>query len=329
MARFGYKLMSEEHGPRDLVRNAVRAEELRLEVLGISDHYLPWVSEQGHSPFAWSVLGSIAQATERAELLTAVTCPFQRYHPAIVAQAAATVAILSEGRFTLGLGAGELLNEHVTGEPWPRVAIRHEMLGEALDIVRLLLEGGERSYSGHYLELANAQVFDLPDRPPRIVLAASGTQSATLAAEKADGLMGVEPDDELIGSYRGAGGDGQTYAECGICFDRSEKKALEIVHRYHRWGVLGWSVLSELPGPRSFEEATATVKPEDLADEIPCGPDPERHLEKIEKFVEAGFDNILLMQIGPDQDAFFEFFEKELASELSSRSREPVEASTR
>jgi G6PDH family F420-dependent oxidoreductase len=206
--KIGYKLMAEEHGPKALVENAVRAEELGFDFVGISDHYAPWISEQGHSPFAWSVLGAIAQATEKIGLMTGVTCPYLRYHPAIVAQAAATTAVLADGRFTLGLGSGELLNEHVVGKLWPRVAVRHEMLGEALDILRLLFEGGEQSYTGRYLELSNAELYDRPKTPPRIVLAAAGPEAAELAAEKADGLIGVEADEKLVKAFRDAGGKG-------------------------------------------------------------------------------------------------------------------------
>jgi G6PDH family F420-dependent oxidoreductase len=322
--------MSEEHGPQELVRNAIRAEELGFEILGISDHYAPWISEQGHSPFAWSVLGAIAAATESAELMTGVTCPFQRYHPAIVAQAAATTAVLADGRFTLGLGAGELLNEHVTGLVWPRVAIRHEMLAEAIDIIRLLFGGGEQSYSGVHLELSNAELYDLPTKPPRILMAASGPESATLAAEKADGLIGVEASAELIETYRKAGGKGPAYGEMAICWSTSEKKGLETAHRHYRWGMLGWSVLSELPRPQSFEEASESIDPDDLDGEIPCGPDPEPVLEKIDRYLEAGFESVVITQIGPDQEGFFGFFEKELADELRSRARrEPVGAAAR
>jgi G6PDH family F420-dependent oxidoreductase len=321
--------MSEEHGPRSLVENAVRAEELGFDFVGISDHYAPWISEQGHSPFAWSVLGAIAQATERVGLMTGVTCPYRRYHPAIVAQAAATVALLSDGRFTLGLGSGELLNEHVTGELWPRVAVRHEYLGEAIDIIKQLFAGGEQSYSGRYLELSNAELFDRPKKPPLVLVAAGGEEAARLAAEKADGLIAVEADRELVTAYRDAGGSGPLYAEIGVCWARSEKKALETLHRYSRWSVMGWGVLSELPRPQSFEEASGSVKPEDLKD-IPHGPDVESYLRKVREFVEVGFDHVVLSQAGPDQKGFFDFFERELQPELEGATkREPVGARSR
>jgi G6PDH family F420-dependent oxidoreductase len=328
MTRIGYKLMSEEHGPRSLVENAIRAEGLGFDFVGISDHYAPWISEQGHSPFAWSVLGAIAQATERVGLMTGVTCPYRRYHPAIVAQAAATVALLSDGRFTLGLGSGELLNEHVTGELWPRVAVRHEYLGEALDIIRKLFEGGEQSYSGRYLELSNGELYDLPKDPPLIAVAAGGAEAARLAAEKADGLIAVEADRELVSAYRDAGGGGPLYAEIGVCWARTDKKALETLHTYSRWSGLGWGVLSELPRPKSFEEASETVRPEDLED-TPHGPDVEAYLKKIDEFTSAGFDHVVLSQAGPDQQGFFGFFERELGPALTSTEREPVEAKSR
>jgi len=325
--KIGYKLMSEEHGPKELVENAVRAEELGFDFVGISDHYAPWISRQGHSPFAWTVLGAVAQATKKLGLMTGVTCPYMRYHPAIVAQAAATTAVLADGRFTLGLGSGELLNEHVVGELWPRVAVRHEMLGEAIDIIRLLFEGGEQSYNGRHLELSNAELYDRPKNPPKIVVAAAGPEAAQLAAEKADGLIGVEADKKLVKAFRDAGGKGPVYAECMVCWASSEKKALETLHRYQRWTLLGWSVLSELPRPQSFEEASETVKPESFAGEVSCGPDPEPYLKAIDEFVEAGFDHIVLTQAGPDQSGFFKFFEKELGAAIRERVRaEPVSA---
>jgi len=327
MQRLGYKLMSEEHGPRALVANAVAAERAGFDFVAISDHFAPWLDAQGHSPFAWSVLGAVAQATHSIGLATAVTCPSWRYHPAIVAQAAATVSLLAGRRFQLGLGSGERLNEHVVGAAWPGVNERQARLAEAIEIIRALLAGETHSFTGHYFSVDRARLFDLPDEPPQILLAAGGRAAAGLAARKADGLIAASPRRKLVEAYRAAGGDGPRMVELAVCFAESEAAALECVHRYHRWSGLGWKVLPELPTPASFEAATRTVRMEDVATDIPLGPDVERHLESIQTCVDAGFDELVLLQIGPDQAGFFEFFERELRPALERRSKPPRAAS--
>jgi G6PDH family F420-dependent oxidoreductase len=321
MTRLGYKLMSEELGPRDLVTCAVRAEEAGFAFASISDHFFPWLEEQGHSPFAWSVLGSIATATERLELVTGVTCPTLRYHPAVVAQAAATVALLSEGRFRLGLGSGERLNEHVVGGGWPSVEVRQDLLEEAIDIIKLLFEGETCSYWGEHLQLDSARLFDLPDEPPQIIVAAGGDRAAHLAAEKADGLMTAEADPDLVSEYREAGGEGPRYVELGMCWAETDDAALATMHRYARWSTLGWAVLPELATPKAFAEASKSVRPEDLARDTPHGPDAKAYVEAIGKAVDAGFDHVVLHQIGPEQTGFFRFFERELLPALGKRAR--------
>ena len=314
--KLGYKLMSEEHGPRALVENAKRAERLGFDFVAISDHFFPWVDAQGHAPFAWSVLGAIAASTTSIELATAVTCPSFRYHPAIVAQAAATVGVLSGGRFTLGLGSGELLNEHIVAGRWPSIGVRQAMLGEALEIIRTLFDGEKHSYRGEHFELEDARLYDVPETPPRIAVAAGGRQSATLAGEKADALMATQPDAKLIEAYRKAGGKGPCYVEVGLCYAESEEQAQATAKELHAWSVLGWNVLPELPLPAGFEGATHHVQAEDLADSLPMGPDVERHVAAIREHIDAGYDHIILNQVGPDQEAFFGFFEKELAPRL-------------
>jgi G6PDH family F420-dependent oxidoreductase len=311
MAKYGYKLMSEAHGPRALVENAVKAEAAGFDFVGMSDHFLPWHEEQGHAPFAWSVLGAIAARTERVGIATGLTCPLIRYHPAIVAQAAATVALLCEGRFTLALGAGERLNEHITGDRWPAVGERHEMLREAIAIIRALFRGEDYSHRGAHYDVEAARLYDVPDQPVEIVVGASGPQSAALAAE-ADGIMGVEPDRTLLDAWRKAGGSGKAYGEIAICYAGTKQEAEKIAHSQHRFGVLDWSVLSELPTPAGFDAATELLKPVDVGRKIPCGPDAEMHAEAIRKFVQAGFDHVAIVGIGPDQDGFIRFFEKEL-----------------
>jgi G6PDH family F420-dependent oxidoreductase len=316
MIKIGYKLMSEEHGPNELVRNVVRAEHAGFDLAAISDHFSPWIEEQGHAPLAWSVLGAAAHATKRIELMTAVTCPIMRYHPAIIAQGAATVALLSDNRFVLGLGAGERLNEHVAGLGWPGVGERHERLSEAVDIIQGLLAGELTNYRGEYFRLDQAKLFDRPSRKPLVVMAAGGVEAARLAARKADGLVVTEPKPELIAAFQSADGTGPRYAEVSMCWAPSEAEAQRTAHHYFRWAVTGWPVQAELPTVRSFAAATKHVTPEMVAQQVSCGPAVEVHLKSINRFIEAGYDHIILTQVGPQQAEFIEFFERQLAPAL-------------
>ena len=314
--QFGYKLMSETTGPRELVRNAQLAEEVGFDFVGLSDHYLPWLESHGHSPFAWSVLGAIAETTDRVGIATGLTCPIIRYHPAIIAQAAATIGVMSEGRFTLALGAGERLNEHVVGYGWPPVDHRHAMLREAVEIMRGLWQGDLYSHSGEYYEVESARIYDLPAEPVPIVIGISGKKSATLAGELGVGVMAVEAEASLIEDWQEAGGEGSRYLELSFAYARSKKEGLELAHKYSKFGALGWEVLAELPGVKGFEGATKYIKPEDLAQSIPHGPDPEPYIEEVKKAIEAGFDRLVLMGVGPDQEGFMRFFQETLAPEV-------------
>ena len=316
MIKLGYKLMSEEHGPSELVRNLVRAEQAGFDLAAISDHFSPWIEEQGHAPLAWSVLGALAQATTRIALMTAVTCPIMRYHPAIVAQGAATVALLSDNRFTLGLGAGERLNEHIAGAGWPGLGERHERLSEAIDIIQGLLSGDLSNFRGRYFRLDQARLFDRPARKPPVVVAAGGPEAARLAARKGDGLVVTEPKPELIEAFRSAGGAGPHYAEVSMCWAPSVAEAQQTAHHYFRWAVTGWPVQAELPNTRGFEAATRHVTPEVVAQQVSCGPSAEVHLKSIHRFIEAGYDHVILTQVGPRQAEFIEFFERQLAPTL-------------
>jgi G6PDH family F420-dependent oxidoreductase len=316
MIKLGYKLMSEEHGAGELVENARRAEQAGFEFAAISDHFSPWLEEQGHAPLAWPVLGAIANATERLGLMTAVTCPIMRYHPAIIAQGAATLSILSGGRFTLGLGAGERLNEHVVGEGWPGLGERHERLSEAVDIIRGLLAGELSNYRGRYFRLDHARLFDRPEAKPAVVIAAGGPEAARLAGRNGDGLIATEARPELIEAFTGAGGLGPRYAEVALCYAEREEDAMKTAHRYFRWTMSGWPVLAELPDTEAFAAASRHVSPEAVAQMVSCGPSAERHLEAIDRYRKAGFDHLILVQIGPEQEAFIDFFERELAPAL-------------
>ena len=328
MVQFGYKLMTETTDPKSLVRNARRAEDAGFDFVSISDHFHPWLESHGHSPFAWSVLGAIAATTSRIGLSTGLTCPTMRYHPTIVAQAAATIGVMSDGRFTLALGAGERLNEHVVGQGWPAVHQRHAMLREAVAIIRLLWRGETCSHQGQFYHLDSARIYDLPREAIPIVIGVSGEKSTRLAGEVADGIMSVEPKRELIEQWQKAGGaGGPRYGELALGYANSKRAGLELVHKYMRFGALDWSVLSELPNVGAFECATKFVRPEDLRDEVPHGPDVETYVEAVRKFVDAGFDHVALLAIGDDQEAFIRFFETRLADRL--RKLKPSRRSTK
>jgi G6PDH family F420-dependent oxidoreductase len=318
MLQFGYKLMSEEHGPRELVENAARAEAAGFDFVSLSDHFHPWLEAQGHSPFAWSVLGAIALKTETVQITTGLTCPIIRYHPAVVAQAAATVALLSGGRFTLAVGAGERLNEHVTGARWPSTPERHEMLGEAIDIFRLLWSGEVHSHKGDHFEINHARLYDPPEKPIPVIVGVSGAGGLKLAADKADGIMATEPKKALTEGFKRLKKSGPCYSEVALAYAPSEKAALKLAKERFSFSALAWDVNSELPNVDGFEAAAKFIREEDLAETIAAGPDPERHIQAIQKHIDAGFDHICLVGIGPDQKGFCEFFEKELAPRLKT-----------
>jgi G6PDH family F420-dependent oxidoreductase len=315
--QYGYKLSAEGFGPKELVRQAQLAEASGFDFVEISDHYHPWLDSQGHSPFAWSVLGVIAAKTDSIGLATGVTCPTIRYHPAIIAQAAATMAIVSDGRFTLGVGSGERLNEHVVGRGFPAVAERQALLREALEIIRQLWQGGYQSYRGEYLDLEDARVFDLPDELPVIAVAAGGPSAARLAAHLGDGLFGTEPKANLLEAYRGAGGNGPTYGEVGLAWAEDEASAVKAAYESSKWSLTGWKVMSELPNPANFEASARFVREEDVAAQMPCGPDAAKHLEAIRTYEQAGYDHVVLTNNGPDPDGFMDFFARELKPQLT------------
>ncbi|MDO3705253.1 TIGR03557 family F420-dependent LLM class oxidoreductase [Micromonospora sp. C28SCA-DRY-2] len=314
--QIGYKLAAEGYGPQEMIRQAVRAEQVGFDFVEMSDHFHPWLDVQGHSSFAWSVLGAIAARTTTLRLATGVTCPTVRYHPAIIAQAAATLALISDGRFTLGVGAGERLNEHVVGQGFPSVRGRHERLREALEIIRLLWQGGYQSYEGKHLQLEDARVFDLPDTPPVIAVAASGPDSAALAAELGDGLFATEPKGSIVEHYRSAGGQGPRYAEVPLAWATDEGQAVQAVLQTSRWMVTGWKVMSELPNPVNFDAASSYVEERHVRELFAVGPDPEAHVQAVRPYLEAGFDHIVLQNAGPDPDGFLDFFAAELAGRL-------------
>jgi len=314
----GYTIMGEQAGPKQLVEDAVRAEAAGFDFVAASDHYFPWLSEQGHSPYVWSVLGAVAHATERVELMTYVTCPTMRYHPAIVAQKAATLQLLADGRFTLGVGAGENLNEHVIGADWPPVDVRHAMLDEALQIIRGLFAGETVTFRGAYLSAENAKLWDLPPQAPRIGVAASGPASCELAARFGDALISVEPDEELGRCFDDAGGLGKPrIGQVPVAYDVDTAAAIKRAREQFRWSVAGWEVMAELPGPKHFAAASELAREDDIAKQVPCGPDVDAHVDAVKRFVDAGFTHVALVQIGGDAQAtFFDWAERELLAEL-------------
>ena len=317
MTTYGYWLSSEEHRPLDLVRDARRAEETGFEFAMISDHFHPWLDAQGHSPFVWSVIGGIAAATERLRLGTGVTCPLIRIHPAIVAHAAATCGALLPGRFFLGLGTGENLNEHVTGARWPAPDERISMFEEAIELIRLLWEGGEQTHRGEHYTVDHARLYTLPEEPIPIVVAADKPNAAELAGGLGDGLITTAPDEEIVSTYREAGGDGPRYGQVRLCWAEDAAEAKQTAFRLWRHSGLGGTLSQELPRPSDFDAVAESVTLEMATEGVPCGPDPEPVVELVRTWEGAGFDHIALHQIGADQEGFLRFWEQELRPRLS------------
>jgi len=308
MVDIGFTLMGEQRSPRDLVRDAVLAEQAGFDFLVASDHFHPWLEDQGHSPYVWSVLGAVAQATESVPFMTYVTCPILRYHPAVVAQKAATVALLSDGRFSLGVGAGENLNEHVVGDGWPPADVRHATLREALEIIRGLWSGGWFNYRGEHFDVESAKLYDLPDSPVQVGVAGSGASSCGLAAELGDFFIGTEPKPELASLYRGAGGKGDMVGQFPVAYSASALESQQLLRDQFRWGALGWKVQAELPGPAAFDAASQFVRPDDMGQVGAWGPDVEPYVEKVRAFVDAGYSRVALVQVGPDQQDFCKWY---------------------
>jgi G6PDH family F420-dependent oxidoreductase len=306
MAKFGYTALCEQTPVRQLVSDLAAAEEAGFDFSVISDHYFPWLEEQGHSGYAWSVLGAAAQATWQLPLMTFVTCPSFRYHPAIIAQKAATMGVLSNGRFTLGLGAGENLNEHVVGLGWPMTRIRHERLRESVAIIRELFGGEYVNFSGSHFDVERAKLYDLPDEPVPISIAVSGPDSVAIAADLGDGMIAVQPDAGLTSAYsKLAGPRKPRYTQVPVSYDIAESPARDRARRLWRWSAAGWHVMSELPEPRAFDAASERITEDDITSVVPCGPDTELHIAAIKRYLDAGFTHIALVQVGAEQQERF------------------------
>lgn len=313
MPTLGYALSSEEHTPNDLVRHAQRAEQVGFSFALISDHYHPWVSEQGHSPFVWSVIGGIAQVTQRLALGTGVTCPTVRIHPAIVAQAAATAAAMLPGRFFLGVGTGENLNEHIIGQHWPPFDVREAMLEEAIEVIRHLWEGETVSFWGNFYTVEDARLFTLPDEQPLLMVAASGSKMAETAGRIGDGLINTSPDAKIVQTFQ-TGGDAQRpcYGQMTVCWAASAEEARRTVHRVWPNAGLQGQLSQELRTVTLFEQATKSLSEEQTTEHIICGPDAQAHIAMIQTYIDAGYDHVYIHQVGPDQEGFFRFYEREV-----------------
>lgn len=319
MTEIGWFLSSEEHDASSLVRTARQVEEAGFRRVWISDHYHPWNDRQGESPFVWSVLGGIA-ATTQLYATTAVTCPAVRIHPAVVAQAAATTATMMPGRFTLGVGTGEALNEQILGDPWPPAPQRIEMLAEAVDLMRQLWQGDLVNWDGEYYTVTGARLYSLPDDPVPVTISAFGPKAMDLVISHGDGWITTMADHEKLARFR-AEGRGPASASVKVCWNEDERTARQLAHGLWPHTALPGTINQDLSRPDLFEAASAAVAEEDVAEIIPCGPDPEVHLAAIRPYLEAGFDELYLHQTGPDQEGFLRFYQKELAHRLGMQER--------
>ena len=307
--KIGYFLSCEEFGPHELIAQARRAEQAGFHALWISDHYHPWIDEQGHSPFVWSVIGAIAEATD-LPVTTGVTCPTMRIHPAVVAHAAATASQMTRGRFNLGVGSGEALNEHILGEHWPEADVRLEMLEEAVEVMRALWEGGQVSHRGRHYTVENARLYDAPEQQVPVLVSGFGPKAVRLAARIGDGFCTVAPDTDSIDLYRSEGGKGPVHAGTKICFGPDEEQARRTAHRLWPNEALPGELAQVLPTPSHFEQATQLVTPDMV--EVPVGPDLDKHAAAVQEYADAGVDELFVQQIGPEQDAFFTTWAKEI-----------------
>ncbi|GGP63431.1 TIGR03557 family F420-dependent LLM class oxidoreductase [Saccharothrix coeruleofusca] len=316
MVSIGYFLSCEEHGPRELVQQARWAQEAGFQRLWISDHFHPWNDEQGQSPFVWSVIGALSEATT-LPITTAVTCPTLRIHPAVIAQAAATAAVQTEGRFVLGVGSGEALNEHIFGDRWPSAPERLEMLEEAVELIRELHRGKVVDHRGRHYRVENARIYTRPEQPVPIYVSAFGPKAAEVAGRIGDGLCSTMPDADLVRRFREAGGQGKpTQAGFKVCYAPTDDEGVDTAFRLWPNDYLPGELAQVLPTPQHFQQAASLVTRDAVAEALPVGPDPDRYAQAVREYAEAGFDEIYLQQIGPRQEEFFEFFSSQVAPKL-------------
>lgn len=318
MLKIGYTLSSEEHDPKTLIKNAQLAEEAGFEFASISDHFHPWIDAQGQSPFVWAVLGGISEVTQKIQIMTGVTCPIIRIHPVIIAQAAATAQVMLNGRFSLGVGTGENLNEHITGFGWPPIRVRQEMLAEAIYILRLLWKGGYQHHYGKFFNVDGARIYTNPEQTIPIYVAASGKFSAILAGQQGDGLISTSPKNEITDIFEQFGGEGKPkYAQFHVCFDKDAKKAKEMITKIWPNSALPDPLNVELRLPKDYMSAASSLSPDQITANIPLGQDVEKILESINTYTQAGFDHIYIHNIGPNQAEFIKFFTHKIIPKIS------------
>ncbi|MFI6350339.1 LLM class F420-dependent oxidoreductase [Streptomyces sp. NPDC050560] len=317
MTEFGYFLSSEEHGPQALIEQARMAEQAGFTSLWISDHFHPWTAEQGQSPFVWSVIGALSEAVS-LPVQTAVTCPTRRIHPVVTAQAAATSSVMLDGRFRLGVGSGEALNESVLGDEWPEAAVRLEMLEEAVQIMRRLFRGEQVSHRGRHFTVQNARLYTLPGEPVPIDVSAFGPQAAEIAGRIGDGFITMAPVPEAIERFRRSGGGTKPVAAgLKVCWALDRDEAVQTAHRLWASEQLPGELSQILPTPRHIEQANELVTPERVAEHITCGSDADAHAAALREYVDAGFDTVYVNQIGPDQQGFFDFYRTKVLPQLN------------
>lgn len=317
MTSYGYTLSSEEHAPGDLVRYARQAEAAGFDFVSISDHFHPWVSAQGHSPFVWSVLGAIAASTDEMRVGVGVTCPIVRIHPAILAQATATTSLLFDGRFFFGVGTGEALNEHILGHRWPPADVRLAMLDEAVALIRTLWDGATVDHRGDFYTVENARLFDPPAEAPPVIVSGFGPKAVELAARIGDGYWGVAPEGDAVDRYRDAGGTGPRYAQLNVSWAEDSAAARKTVHEVWPNSAISGQLAQDLPTWTHFEEAATMVTEQDATRSIPCGPDVDPFIESVQQYLTAGYDHLYFHQIGPDQAGFFRFWSEDLGPALA------------
>lgn len=311
----GIGLSAEEHGPTTLVEHARAAHDLGFDDFAVTDHYHPWIDEQGHSPFVWSVLGALS-TLDGVRLGTAVTCPTMRIHPAVIAQAAATAAVMADGRFWLGIGSGENLNEHILGDRWPPAPERLSMLEESIEVLRLLWSGGEQSFDGNHYVVEDARIYDLPDEPTPIMMSAFGPVATRIAAAHADGLVITSPDADTIATYREHGGRGDVIALAKVCWDDDEERARSTYYRLWPTSGVPGQLSQDLRTPSLFEQAIGTVREDDAVGDTPVGPDPEPYIAHLKELASAGVNRVYIQQVGSDAERAFRFLRDEVLPHL-------------
>ncbi|MFC0597390.1 TIGR03557 family F420-dependent LLM class oxidoreductase [Streptomyces palmae] len=318
MTEYGYFLACEEFSPAELIDQARRAQQAGFTRLAISDHFHPWIGAQGNSPFVWSMIGALSQAVD-LPVTTLVTCPTVRLHPAVTAQAAATSSVLLGGRFALGVGSGEALNEHIHGDRWPPFEVRAEMLEEAVEVMRRLLTGRQVSHRGRHYTVENAQLYTVPEEPLPILVSAFGPKAAELAGRVGDGFVTMAPDADLVGAFHDGGGAGKkVVGGVKVCWSDDRDAAVDLVRRVWATEQLPGELNQVLPTPAHFEQAAKLVTRDMVASTVTCGNEVDEHVETARAYARAGFDEVYIGQVGPDQARFFDAYRERVLPALRS-----------